>query len=32
MIPSHVLVKRLVEVTFVLTVAAMAALAWMRVR
>jgi hypothetical protein len=32
MVPSHVLVKRLVEVTFVLIVAAMAALAWMRLQ
>jgi hypothetical protein len=32
MVPSHVLVKRLVEVTFVLAVAAIAALAWMRVQ
>lgn len=31
MVPSHVLVKRLVEATFVLIVAAAAALAWLRV-
>lgn len=30
MVPSHVLVKRVVEVSFGLIVAAMAALAWIR--